>query len=177
MTFTSKTATQLRTAAGTAWEKIAKEFRLVDNEIDTLGTAVNDAKIKIVDLTPSMVSASSLGACGVDLAVGTGAATNYAVWMAPVACTIVSMDVYFTEAYVKETGDASIVLQTEAAAPVTKVTYTVAAAGVALRAMVSTAPSSAALAAGTLLNLVVTPTSASTTGAGRAKVFLRYTVD
>jgi hypothetical protein len=178
MTFTAKSAEQLRATSGTRAEIMAGQFALVDTELDTLTTSVSDAAVKIVDLTASMNSSTSLAANGTDLASGTNH-TYYAVFLAPVACTIVSMDTYLTEAYVKETTDAKIELIDNAASPVTRVTYTLPAAGRAVKSMVSTAPVSgatAALAAGDMLNLAITE-SASSSGTGHAKVYLRYTVD
>lgn len=171
MTYTALDRNSLKNRLGTDSSVLAAEFTKLD-------TAIDSAKVQIVDLTPSAVSTTSLASTGVDLASDPATAlTWYSTFLAPVDCTIVSMDVYFTEAYVKATGNASIVLKTEAGTPVTKVTYVPATAGVALRAVVSTAPSDAALAAGTILNLLVTPTTVTTGGTGRAKVFLRYTVN
>lgn len=132
--------------------------------------------VHIVDLTASMVSSTSLAANGADLASGTNA-TFYAVWCAPVACTIVSMDTFLTEAYVKQTTDAKIEIIDNAASPVTKVTYTLPAAGRAVKTYVSTTTiASAALAAGDILALKITAT-ASSSGTGHAKVLMRYTID
>ena len=168
MTYTSIGVDAFRNKAGSLAKKICYELGLIDAELDR-------AKINIIDLTASMNSSTSLAANGVDLASGTNH-TYYAVFIAPVACTIVSMDTTLTEAYVKETTDAKIELKTEAGTPVTKVTYTLPGAGRAVKTMVSTTPTSAALAAGDILNLVITE-SASSSGTGHAKVFLRYTVD
>lgn len=181
MTYTNTTVDKLRAKPGTLDEKLASEFAAIKAEYDSVtGTNtsnINKAKIKIIDLTASMVSSTGLAANGVDVAVDTGVATYYTVFVAPVDCTLISMDCWFTEAYVKATGDASIVLQTDAGAPVVKVTYNLAAGGVALRAMVSTNPSSVSCAAGTALDLVVTPTTAAGGGTGHCKVFLRYSVN
>lgn len=171
MVYVAPSRNFLKNRLGTDSSLIAEEFTKLD-------TAIDSAKVQIVDLTPSAVSTSSLAATGVALANDPATAvTWYSTFLAPVDCTIISMDVYFTVAYVKATGDASIVLKTEASSPVTKVTYSIPAAGVALRSMVSTAPSDAVLAAGTLLNILVTPTTVTTGGTGKAKVFLRYTVN
>lgn len=168
MTYTAPNAVAFRNKAGSLAEKVTYELGLIDSEIDA-------AKIKIVDLTASMNSSTSLAANGVDLASGTNH-TFYAVFMAPVACTIISMDLYITEAYVKETTDAKVELKTDAASPVTKCTTTLAAAGVAAKTVINVTPTDAALAAGTVLNIVTTE-SASSTGTGHAKVFLRYIVN
>jgi len=166
--YTAKNAAQLRAKSGTKYEIIASEHAGIDAAIDA-------AKIKIVDLTASAVSSSSLAANGVDLASGTNH-VFYAVFMAPVACTIVSMDVLITEAYVKETTDAKVELKTEAGSPVTLCTTTLAAAGVAAKTVINVTPTVAALAAGTIVNIATTE-SASSSGTGHAKVFMRYVVD
>lgn len=167
MVYTPITAAGFRNKPGTLSEKLAAEFVNVD-------TAVETARIQTVDLTASMVSGTSLAANGVDLASGTNA-TFYAVFVAPAALTIIEMVTYTTEAYVKETTDAKIELKTEAASPVVKCTYTFPVGGRVVKTLVSTAPVSASLAAGDALDMVVTQ-SASTSGTGHAKVFLKYTV-
>jgi len=171
MTYTSPSPNFLKNSLGTDSSVLAGQFAQID-------TAIDSAKIQIVDLTASMNSSTSLAANGVDLASGTNH-TYYAVFLAPVACTIVSMDSYLTEAYVKETTDAKIELIDNAGSPVTRVTYTLPTAGRTVKSMVSTSPVSgatASLAAGDMLNLAITE-SASSSGTGHAKVFLRYTVD
>ena len=168
MAYTAPNAVQFRNKTGSLSEKVSYELGLID-------TAIDSAKIQIVDLTASSVSSTSLAANGVDLASGTNH-TFYAVFVAPVACTIVSMDVLITEAYVKETTNAKIELKTEAASPVTKCTTTLAEAGVAAKTIINVTPTDAALAAGTILNIVTTE-SASSSGTGHAKVFMRYIVN
>ena len=86
------------------------------------------------------------------------------------------MDDFLTEAYVKDTNDAKIEIVTEAASPVTIATRTLTAAGEAVKTKHSTTPTVAAVTAGTILNLKIT-VSASSTGTGHAKVFMRYTID
>jgi hypothetical protein len=168
MTYTAPNAVAFRNKAGSLASKITSELTLIDTEIDS-------AKIKIIDLTASMVSSTSLAANGADLASGTNA-TFYAVFCAPVDIHVVSMDDFLTEAYVKETTDAKIEIVTEAASPVTIATRTLTAGGEAVKTRHSTAPAAAAVTAGTILNLKIT-VSASSTGTGHAKVFMRYTVD
>jgi hypothetical protein len=175
MTYTAPTLKKLNVGVGTDMEVLCNELTLIDSELDSHVTATGKAAIKLFDLTGSMVSGTSLAANGVDLASGTDA-TFYAVFCAPVAMTIVSMDTFLTEAYVKETTDAKIELKDNAGSPVTKVSYTLPTAGRAVKSMVSTTPVSAALAAGDIINLAITA-SASSTGTGHAKVFLRYTID
>lgn len=154
-----------RSKGGSLSEKLGYEFAKIG---DGMGTA----RIQTVDLTASMVSGTSLAANGVDLASGTNA-TFYAVFVAPVAISIIDMVTYTTEAYVKETTDAKIELKTEAGSPVTKCSYIFPVGGQAVKTRITTTPSSSALAAGDALDMVVTQ-SASTSGTGHAKVFLRY---
>jgi hypothetical protein len=175
MTYTQTALDILRSKGGSLLKKIYYEFGLVKTELDALLTANGKAAINTEDLTASMVSSTNLAANGVDIASGSNA-TFYAVWCAPVACTIVSMDTFLTEAYIKETTDAKIEIVDNAASPVTKCTYTLPVGGRAVKTMVSTTPTSAALAAGDILNLAITAT-ASSTGTGHAKVFLRYTIN
>ena len=126
----------------------------------------------MVDLTASMVSGTSLAANGVDLASGTNA-TFYAVFVAPGPLTLTGMITYTTEAYVKETTDAKIELKTEATTPVLTCTYTFPVGGRAVKTIMTTAASSPIMAWGDTLDMVVTQ-SASTSGTGHAKVFLKY---
>jgi hypothetical protein len=178
MTYVAPGRTFLKNRLGTDSSVIVGELAKIDTELDTLTTANGKAAVNIIDLTASMNSSSSLAANGVDLASGTNH-TYYAVFIAPVACTIVSMESILTEAYVKETTDAKIELIDNAGSPVTRVTYTLPAAGRAVKSMVSTAPvdsTKAILAAGDILNLATTE-SASSSGTGHAKVFMRYTVN
>lgn len=155
--------------------RLGTDSSIISAELAKVDAAIDSAKIQIVDLTASAVSSTSLAANGVDLASGTNH-VFYSVFMAPVACTIISMDVVITEAYVKELVDAKVELKTEAGTPVVKCTTTLAAAGVAAKTVINVTPTDAALAAGTILNIVTTE-SASTSGTGHAKVFMRYTVD
>lgn len=155
--------------------KLGTDSSVLSGELVKIDAAIDDASIKMADLTGSMVSSTSLAANGVDIASGTNA-TYYAVFVAPVAITIVGMYTYMTEAYVKETTDAKIELKDEAASPVTKVTYTLPTAGRAVKSGVTTTPTSASLAAGAALDLVITAT-ASSSGTGHARVYLLYTVD
>jgi hypothetical protein len=178
MTYTATGAGAFRDKGGSLTEKLGAEFAAIKVETDSLRTAGGKAAINIVDLTASTVSSTSLAANGVDLASGTDH-TYYAVWVAPVACTILYMDTILTEAYVKETNDAKIEIIDNAGSPVTRVTYTLPTAGRAVKSLVSTAPVSgatAALAAGDILALKITETLSSS-GTGHAKVMLRYTVD
>lgn len=168
MSYNAPGPSAFRSKGGSLAEKITYELGLIDTEIDA-------AKIKIVDLTASMVSGTSLAANGVDLASGSNA-TYYAVFCAPVDIHVISMDDFLTEAYVRETTDAKIEIVTEATSPVTIATRTLTAAGETVKSKHSTAPAVTAVTAGTILNLKITA-SASSIGTGHAKVFMRYTID
>lgn len=167
MTYTAITPDVFRQKAGSNTEKLCSEFSLVDAEIDV-------HKSKFVDLTASMVSSTNLAANGADLASGTDA-IYYAVFIPPVNITAVKMHYYLTEAYVKDTTDAKIMVVTEADTPVTIFTKTLAAAGEAVRSFSTDLPEAdvANITAGTALNLSITATSSSS-GTGRAKVWLEY---
>jgi hypothetical protein len=168
MVYTAPGQNFLKNSLGTDSSVIAAELGKIDAAIDS-------SSIKVMDLTASMVSSVSLAANGADIASGSNA-TFYCVFVAPVALTLVGMVTYMTEAYVKETTDAKVELKTEAASPVTKFTYTLPTAGRALKSMITTAPSSAAMAAGDALDLVITATGSST-GTGHVKVFLVYMIN
>lgn len=131
--------------------------------------------IHIVDLTASMVSGNDLASNGADLAAAADV-TFYAVFIPPVAIHVVSMDDYIMEDYAKDTTDAKIEIVTEADTPVTIATRTLTADGEAAKVKHNTTPSSAAVAADTILNLKITVTGNSS-GTGHAKVFMRYTID
>lgn len=166
--YTAIGAGTFRSKGGSLSEKLGYEFSKVDAALAT-------SRVQTVDLTASMVSGTSLAANGVDLASGTNA-TFYAVFVAPAAITIVGMVTYLTEAYVKETTDAKIELKTEAASPILKCQYIFPVGGQAVKTMVFTGPNSPSLAGGDALDMIVTQ-SASTSGTGHAKVFLKYTVN
>lgn len=155
--------------------RLGTDSSVIADELEKIDTAIDTASIQVADLTASMVSSTSLAANGVDIASGTNA-TYYGLFVAPYALTIVGMVTYMTEAYVKETTDAVIALKDEAASPVTKVTYTLPVGGRLVKTMVITTPTSAAMAAGDALDMVITST-ASSTGTGHAKVFLLYKID
>jgi hypothetical protein len=176
MVYNAPGASDFRQKGGTLAEKITDELALIDTELDTLTTANGKAAINIVDLTANIGTTSALATSGVDLADGSGG-TTYAVWVAPVACTITGVITSLTEAYVKDTSDAKIEIVDNAASPVTKFTYTLPEAGRAAKNLVvHTTIASAALAAGDILNLKITSTGSSS-GTGHAKVFLRYTIN
>lgn len=168
MTYTQTNLAGLRTKAGSLLQKLYSEFGLVKTELDKTG-------INIVDLTPSKGTDTALATAGVDLAAGSNA-TYYAVWVAPVACTITGVITALTEAYKKDVTDAKIEIVDNAGTPVTKFTYTLVDGRAAKNMIVHTTIASAALAAGDILNLKITATGSSS-GTGYAKVFLRYTID
>jgi len=167
-TYTPTNAGTFRSKGGSLSEKLGYEFNKVANAMDT-------ARVHIVDLTASMVSGTSLAANGVDLASGTNA-TFYAVFVAPSALTLINLVTYTTEAYVKETTDAKIELKTEAASPLVKFSYTFPVGGQLVKTMVSTPPTSSQLSTGDALDMFITQ-SASTSGTGHAKVFLKYIIN
>ena len=168
MVYVPTNASTFRSKGGSLSEKLGYEFGNISDGIAT-------ARIQTVDLTASMVSGTSLAANGVDLASGTNA-TFYAVFVAPADLQIVGMVTYTTEAYVKETTDAKIELKTEAATPVLKCSYVFPVGGQVVKTTVTTAPSSPSVASGQALDMIVTQ-SASTSGTGHAKVFLKYTIN
>lgn len=175
MSYTQTTLTVLRSKAGSLLQKLYSEFGLVKTELDAMATAVDTSKIKYADLTPGVGTTSALATTGADLADGTGG-TTYGVFVAGQAITILGMVSSLTEDYARDTSDAKIEIMDNAAVPVTKVTYTLPSAGRAAKSIVTTAPASAALAAGDILNLKITSTGSST-GTGHAKVSLKYSID
>lgn len=168
MTFTAKNAAKLRAMSGTPAEIMAGEFASVDTAIDT-------ASINLIDLTPSKGTDTALATSGVDLASGSDA-TYYAVFVAPVACTITGVVTALTEAYKKDTTDAKIEILDNSSSPVTKFTYTLVDGRASKNVVLHTTIASAALAAGDILNLKITATGSSS-GTGYAKVFLRYIIN
>ncbi|MFA7205925.1 MAG: hypothetical protein WC102_06280 [Saccharofermentanales bacterium] len=157
----------LKNTPGTDASVIAAEFAKIDAAIDT-------SKLRFAELTGGLGTDTALATSGVGIASGTDA-QYYSRFVAPQAVTIVGMATYLTEAYLKDTTDAKIELLDEAAAPVTKVTYTLPTSR-AVKSLVITTPASAALAAGSALDLKITATKSST-GTGHARVVLIYTVN
>jgi tetrahydromethanopterin S-methyltransferase subunit E len=174
VTYTAKNANQLRGAKGTQAEILAREFGLIDTELDTLTTAVNKAKIKYLPLTAGLGTRTAVATTGVDLASGADA-VYYGVFAPGVAVTIVGMVTVLNEAYVKNSTDAVITLKDRTGTPVTKVAYTLPLAGSPAKTIVTTTPASASLASTDILDLYITATGAS--GTGYADVFLKYTID
>lgn len=170
------TETELATAL-TDYEKTSDLTTLLEGyPLDTDLTALSGRTLtQRWNLTPKEGTDTALATTGVDLKTG---ATYYCKFVADVAMTVVGMVSYVTDAYVYDTTDAKIELKTEAAVPVTVVTYTFPQAGRAAKTSVTTNPVNstvAVLAAGDAIDIVVTSTGAS--GAGHVKLYLLYTVN
>ena len=166
--FTAKNAAQLRAKAGTKADTLAAEFASVDDAIDT-------AKIQYALLTAGMGTRTAVATSGVDIASGANA-VYYGVFHASQAMTILGMVTVANEAYKKDTTDAKVILKDRAATPVVKCTYTLPTTGLAAKTSVTTAPASAALSEGDILDLYITA-SGNTSGTGHVDVLLKYTVD
>lgn len=175
MTYTAKTTSELRAIKGTQAEILSAELALIDTELDTQATATGKAAINYALLTAGMGTRTAVATSGVDLASGSNA-VYYGVFQAPQAMTIVGMVTVPNEAYVKDTTDAQVILKDRADTPVTKATYTMPAAGRAAKTFVTTAPASASLAAGDILDLYITATG-SATGTGHVDVILKYIIN
>lgn len=174
MTYSAPGAGPFAKRKGTLSEKLNYELGLIETELSSIETEAGIQDSDFVVLTAGQGTITALATTGIDLADGTGA-TLYGVFFAPVAITVKKMHVLFTEAYVKEDDDASIVLQDNAETPNTIFTYTPAAAGVAEGTQVSDDPETgeADLAAGTRLDMVISATKSSS-GTGHAVVILEY---
>lgn len=167
MTYTAKTAAELRATRGSLLSKLARELQNIDDEID-------EVKSKFVVLTAGQGAPAALATTGVDIADGSGG-TIYAAFFAPQALTAVKMHVFFTEAYVKDTDDAVIALKDNAETPATIFTCAPPTEGISAGSMISVTPEDGAenIAAGTRLDLAITATGSST-GTGHAVVVLEY---
>jgi hypothetical protein len=174
MTYTAKTAQQLRNVGGTITEKISAELGLIETELGSITAGETLQQSKFANLNTSMVSSSSLAAAGIDLASGSDI-TMYGVWFAPVDITLIKMHDYITEAYVKDSTDAKIEIYNDAGTPAKLFTRTLTAAGEAAKASHSTSPESgkATVAAGTGIVLKAVNTGSST-GTGHAAVMIEY---
>ena len=107
MTYTAKTAKQLRQEKGTLLEKVASELSSIQTEI----TRTNS---QFAVLT---AGTTTLATTGIDLASGSDI-TQYGVFFAPTDITVVTLHYYLTEAYVKEsTTNAKIELYNDASSP------------------------------------------------------------
>lgn len=168
-TYTPKDELAFRTQKGSLSKKIATELAAISTAITTAEATASTASEMTVTLGSS---GASLAAAGFDIADATGGET-YGVFVAPYALTITGGSVVLTEAYVKDTSDAKIEIMDNAATPVVKADLTLADAGVAAKTAVPLVVKSAAVAAGTILNVKITATAADT-GAGHALIALRF---
>lgn len=146
--------------------------RVLHDEFVKIASALGSGAPLQKDLSVGLGTETALATAGITLTTG---ATYYAKFVADVPMTIQYMLTYMTEAYAKDTTDAKIELKTEAASPVTKVTYTFPTSGRAAKNMVLTTPTSATLAAGDALDVVVTATG-SGSGTGHCRVILVYSL-
>ena len=165
MTYTAKTAKQLRQEKGTLLEKVASELSNIQTEI----TRTNS---QFAVLT---AGTTTLATTGIDLASGSDI-TQYGVFFAPVPITVVTLHYYLTEAYVKEsTTDAKIELYDDASSPAKIFGKTLTAAGEAAKYHGEISPESgkASIAEGTRLDLKAVNTGSSS-GTGHAIVILEY---
>jgi len=165
MTYTAKTAKQLRQEKGTLLEKVASELSSIQTEI----TRTNS---QFAVLT---AGTTTLATTGIDLASGSDI-TQYGVFFAPTDITVVTLHYYLTEAYVKEsTTDAKIELYNDASSPAKIFGKTLTAAGEAVKYHGEISPESgkAAITAGTRLDLKAVNTGSSS-GTGHAIVILEY---
>lgn len=167
MTYTAPPPNFLKNRTGTDSSILSEELVKIDAAIDT-------AKTNYIDLTAGKGTDTTLATAGIDLASGSNA-TYYAVFCAPVDIHVTAMYDFLTEAYKKDTTDAKIEIVTEATTPVTIATRTLAD-GETAKSQHTTTPAVTAVAAGTILNLKITATGAST-GTGYARVIMAYTVD
>ena len=166
--YTAKNAAQLSARVGTKASIMAAELKGIDDAIDT-------AKIQYALLTAGMGTRTAVATSGVDIASGANA-VYYGVFHASQAMTILGMVTVANEAYKKDTTDAKVILKDRAATPVVKCTYTLPTTGLAAKTSVTTAPASAALSEGDILDLYITA-SGNTSGTGHVDVLLKYTVD
>lgn len=173
MTYTAKTAKQLRNEKGSLLQKVASENALIDTEIDSIQTGAALSQRKFVNLTALTGTNTGLATTGVDLA--TGSDISIYGHFFPKAVTLIGMHDYLTEAYVKDTDDAKIEVYNDAVAPVKLFGRTLTAEGEAAKAKHTTAPEAgkASVAAGTGIVLTAVNTAANT-GTGHAIVVLEY---
>ena len=175
MTYSAKTADELRKIKGLRLDKIAAELKLIDTEldakqaaIDANATAIDLHKSKFMLLTPTE---ATLAASGVDLASGSDIEIHG--FFFPVNVTLVKMHDYLTEAYVKDTTDAKIEVYDEAGTKLFG--RTLDAGGEPAKQHTQTDPEDGAenVNAGTGIYLKATNTGA-TSGTGHAAVIIEY---
>ena len=167
-TYTPKDELVFRTQKGSLSKKIATELAAISAAITTSeATAAG-----LAEMTVTLGSSgSTLAAAGFDLADATGGET-YGVFVAPYDLTITGGSVVTTEAYSKDTDDAKIEIVDNAVTPVVKADLTMPVAGVLVKVATPMVVKSAAVAAGTILNVKITATG--DTGTGHALIALRF---
>lgn len=171
MTYTAKTAKEMRTQKGTLLYKVSTENGLIETEL----AAIPAAARKFLTLTPVTGTNTAIGTAGIDLASGADI-TVYGFWF-PKAATLVKMHDVLTEAYAKDTGDAKITVYADLAGGAALLfTRTLTAAGELVRAAHATSPEAgaSAIAAGTMVYLTAVHTEAGG-GTGHALVSIEYT--
>lgn len=169
MTFTAKTAKQLRTTRGTLLEKIASENADIAGELDDVTKLGGTHRIVLSAFTGTNEAAAT---AGIDLATG----ADISVWgyVLPAAMTCGHMYDYLTEAYVKDTDDAKIEVWTDEAQPVKLWSRTLTADGEAAKAYHDSAPLVATpIAQGTAIILKAVNTAADS-GSGHAIVTVEF---
>jgi len=168
MTYSAKTADELRKIKGLRLDKIAAELKLIDTELDAKQAAIDLHKSKFMLLTPTE---ATLAASGVDLASGSDIEIHG--FFFPVNVTLVKMHDYLTEAYVKDTTDAKIEVYDEAGTKLFG--RTLDAGGEPAKQHTQTDPEDGAenVNAGTGIYLKATNTGA-TSGTGHAAVIIEY---
>lgn len=169
MTYTAKTAKQLRTEKGSLLQKVATENATIADE---MGDVTSLAGTHRVVLTANTGTNTAAATAGIDLATG----SDISVWgyVLPAAMTCGHMFDYLTEAYVKDTDDAKIEVWTDEDVPVKLWSRTLTAAGEAAKAYHDSAPIVATpIAQGTAIILKAVNTGAGS-GTGHAIVTVEF---
>lgn len=169
MTYTAKTAGQLKRIAGSMIEKIATEFGLIDAEIDK-------QKVHSVVLTAAQGTITGEATTGIDLADGNDT-TYYAVFVPPHDITVTRMTVLLTEAYVKDTTDAVIALSapTQGTEGTDICSWTLPGTGAVQDYCHNVEPAGGVdINAGKRIDITVTATDTGGSGTGHAVVVLDY---
>lgn len=164
MSYTAKTANQLRNEAGTTLEKLVRENAEIQ---DTLMYAER----KYVNLTAFSGTNTALQTTGIDLASGSDITVHGHFFPTPV--TLVAMYDLITEAYVKDTDDAKIEVYDGDGEKLFGRTLT--ASGEDVGEMHTTLPEAGKerVTFGTLINLKAVNTK-SGSGTGHAIVIVEY---
>ena len=169
MTFTAKTAKQLRTTRGTLLEKIASENADIAGELDDVTTLGGTHRIVLSAFTGTNTAAAT---AGIDL----GSGSDISVWgyVLPAAMTCGHMYDYLTEAYVKDTVDAKIEVWADDGVPTKLWTRTLTADGENAKAYHDTAALVATpIAQGTAIYLTAVNTAGGS-GSGHAIVTVEF---